>query len=324
MIISRTPYRLSFVGGGTDYPAWYEENGGAVISTTINHYCYISLRYLPPFFEHKYLIVYSQIETPNRIEDIYHPSVRECLRYMNIGQGVAVSHHGDLPARSGIGSSSAFTVGLLNALHTLKGESTSKLDLAIEAIRVEQDLIKENVGSQDQCSVALGGLNLIRFGHGKPEVQALNLSRKRIRELESCLMLVFTGFPHYAGEVAGTYQFQRHKMELTKMLQLTWTALHTLKKGCLSDLGSILHESWQLKRSLSNRVSTPYIDYVYDTAIKNGASGGKLVGAGGGGFMLLYCEADKQSIVKEALRGLLFVPFKFETGGSIIIVNSRE
>lgn len=323
MIISKTPYRLSFFGGGTDYPVWYRENGGAVINATIDKYCWLFVRYLPPFFEHKHRIVYSMIELPNKIDEIHHPSVRECLRFMNLERGVEIHHEGDLPARSGIGSSSAFTVGLLNALHALKGENIEKIDLALEAIHVEQDLIKEQVGSQDQIACSVGGLNLIEFGkQGKPKVKPITILESKVRVLESSLMLVFTGFPHNASDVAGSYEFEERKSELNELQQLTARAYAVLCKQDISEIGKLLHEGWLLKRRLSSQISTPYIEYVYSTALSAGAIGGKLLGAGGGGFMLLFCEPDRQENIREALKGLLFVPFKFGNSGSTIIVNS--
>lgn len=323
-VVCLTPYRISLMGGGRDYPQWYLENGGAVISTTINHYCCITARYLPQFFEHKSRIVWSQIENVRGSEEIRHPAVREVLKYLNM-EGVEIHHDGDLPARSGIGSSSAFTVGLLNALHTLKGESKTKMELALEAIHVEQDLVGEMVGSQDQMAVANGGLNYITFSKkGDIEVQPMDLPFRRIKELESHLMLVFTGFPHLASEIASTYDFEKHKTELQEMSQLTDDAFTILHTKPIVELGKLLHEAWLLKRSLSPSVANPYIDFLYDTAIKAGAIGGKVIGAGGGGFMLLFCEPHMQPFVRKALDRLLFVPFQLESYGSHVIIGDEK
>lgn len=311
------------MGGSTDYPDWYKEHGGAVISSSINKYCYLMVRYLPPFFEHKYRVVWSQIELPNRVDDIVHPKVRESLKYLGMTQGIEVHHAGDLPARSGIGSSSAFTVGLLYALHALKGEEVSRYELALEAIHVEQDLVGEKVGCQDQIACACGSMNYIKFGNHRPIINPLNMDAARLKSLESCLMLVFAGFPHIAAEVASTYDFQKRQDELTKMGELTKETYNILMDGNLLDLGRLLNEAWEIKKALSDKVSTPYVDYLYSEAMKNGASGVKLLGAGGGGFMLLFCEPDKQAKLRnsKAFKGLLFVPFQFENSGVRLMPN---
>lgn len=321
MIITRTPYRISFFGGGSDYPAWFKEHGGCVLSTTIDKYCYISTRWLPPFFEHKHRIVWSQIENVSKIDEIHHNSVRECLKFLNIEQGISIHHDGDLPARSGMGSSSAFTVGLLNALlHLRGGDLIPNQGLAQLAIHIEQDLIKDNVGCQDQLACAVGGLNFLHFNKdGQNSVRPINISPERKKELESHLMLVFTGFPHNASDVAGTYQF-RDLHPLMEQVREGETILTTMRT--IEDFGLLLNEAWQTKKTLSPSISTPYIDFLYDSALKAGAIGGKLLGAGGGGFMLLFCEPEKQQAVKDALKGLLFVPFHFEDKGTQVILNN--
>ncbi len=322
MILTRTPYRLSLIGGGTDYPEYYKNNGGAVISTTIDKYCYLSIRELPPFFEHKHHITYSAIEAVKEIDEIRHPSIRECFRFMNVEKGLSLKHDGDLPARSGIGSSSAFTVGLLHALYVLQGKKVNKFQLANDAIHVEQDLIKENVGCQDQIACSVGGFNLIEFyKHGSNAITPLNLPKSIINKIQSHLMLVFTGFPHMASDIAKTYKFDK---KLTAMQSLVKDMREALRSGDTLGAGRILAESWQIKRGLSPEISTPYIDWVYERSISAGACGGKLIGAGGGGFMLLVVEPDKQDVIRESLRGLLFVPFKFENGGSQIVFNNGQ
>jgi D-glycero-alpha-D-manno-heptose-7-phosphate kinase len=320
VIISKCPVRISLSGGGSDYPSFYTNNpdGGAVITSTINKYCYLFVRYLPPFFEHKHRIVYSKIELPSDLDSIDHPSVRECLRYMKVDRGVEIHHAGDLPARSGVGSSSAFTVGLLHALHALNGQKISKYDLALEAIHVEQDLIGEHVGSQDQMACALGSFNYIKFGNRKPIVESLNITEKRVKDLENCLMLVFTGFPHMASEIAKTYNFKEREKEIKEIMAYTKDVYKILTGGEILDYGRILHETWQLKKSLSKKISTPYIDFIYSKALEYGASGGRLIGSGNAGFMVLFCEPDKQIALRnsEVFKGLLFVPIKFETSES--------
>lgn len=329
MIISRTPFRISFFGGGTDYPVWYNENGGAVLATSINKFCYITCRYLPPFFEHKYRIVYSKTEQTQNVYEIQHPSVKETLNFMEIDHGVEIHHDADLPARTGLGSSSAFTVGLLNALYALKGKMVTKRQLALEAIQIEQDIIKENVGSQDQTTAAFGGLNKIEFGGDQEiRVQPITLKSRKCQQLQDNLMLFFTGLSRTASEIAGE-QIKKtpgKKNELTRMREMVEEAIDILNGGDsdITDFGKLLHESWMIKRSLSEKISNHQIDEIYDDAINAGALGGKLLGAGGGGFILFFVESEFQPKVKEALKNLLYVPFKFENLGSQIIYYAPE
>lgn len=324
MIIARTPYRISFFGGGTDYPAWYESNGGAVLSTTIDKYCYVSVRYLPPFFEHKHRIVWSQTELVQNIDEIRHPSIRETLKLIGISNGVEIHHNGDLPSWSGMGTSSSFTVGLLHALYALKGIMPAKMQLAKEAIYIEQEMIKENVGSQDQVAASFGGLNRIDFGLGDNiEIHPIVLRMERMEELQSHLMLLSTGFSRSAAAIAEEQIRLTPKKgrELCQMYSMVDEAVEILTgHNNLIDFGKLLGEAWQLKRGLTSKITTSYIDDIYNTAINNGAVGGKLLGAGGGGFMLLFVEPEKQEVVRQALRNLLFVPFKFESEGSKIVV----
>ncbi|MEI6150137.1 MAG: kinase, partial [bacterium] len=277
MIISRTPYRVSFLGGGTDYPAWYREHGGAVLSATIARYCYLTCRWLPPFFEHKSRIVYSIIEDVMRAEDIQHPAVRECLLHLGIRDGVEIHHDGDLPKMTGLGTSSAFTVGLLHALHALRGESRSCMQLATEAIHVERDRCGDRVGSQDQVSAAFGGLNHIRFAPDDSiSVNPIHLPTERMAEFQDSLLLFFTGFSRYSSEVVAEqlHNIPKKGNELSEMAAMVDQGLRILTSGRdLTDFGRLLHESWMLKRSLSTRVSTPAIDAMYETARKVGAIG---------------------------------------------------
>ncbi len=322
MIISRTPFRVSFFGGGTDYPAWYQEPKGAVLATTIDKYCYITCRYLPPFFEHKSRIIYSVTEHVQKVEDIDHPSVREVLKFLNIHDGIEIHHDGDLPARTGLGSSSSFTVGLLNGLYALKGIMPTKEQLAREAIHIEQDLIKENVGCQDQTLAAYGGFNFIEFGGPNHlQVRLVTVGSERLKELQSHLMMFFTGFSRTASEIAA-HQIKNTPSkvkELNEIYGLTTHALAVLKSGDILDFGKLLDESWQLKRSLSEKISTPHIDEIYNTAKDAGALGGKLLGAGGGGFVLIFAAPELQPKIRQRLKNLLEIPFKFETLGSQII-----
>lgn len=325
MIISRTPFRISFFGGGTDYPVWYNEHGGTVLATSINKYCYITLRYLPPFFDYKYRIVYSKQEIVKNISEIKHPSVRETLRFMNWDdRGVEIHHDADLPARTGLGSSSAFTVCLLNALYALKGKMVTKRQLALEAIHVEQDRIKENVGSQDQTTAAFGGFNKIEFGGEQHiQVQPVTLNAEKIQLIQEHLMLFFTGFARTASEIAGEQikKTPEKNNELKRMSEMVDEALNILNGNSsdITDFGRLMHETWMIKRSLTKKITTLQIDKIYETALEAGALGGKLLGAGGGGFILFFVAPEDQAKVKEKLKNLLYVPFKFENLGSQII-----
>ena len=328
MIISRTPLRISFFGGGTDYPSWSRVHGGAVIAATIDKYCYLTCRHLPPFFEHRFRVVYSFIENCQTIDEIQHPAVREVLRHLAVSRGVEIHHDGDLPARSGMGSSSAFTVGLLHALYALKGCMPSKEQLAREAITVEQDRVRETVGSQDQVMAAYGGVNHVTFApSGEFSVRPLTLAPERIRELNAHLMLFYTGIKRTAAEVASSYvgQIEDHRRQLRITKDLVEEAIAILHaRQAITGFGSLLDEAWQAKRSLSARVSNPEVDAIYEHARANGALGGKLTGAGGGGFMLLFVPPARQRKVREALAKLIHVPFKFEFAGTQIIFFDPE
>lgn len=323
MIISRTPFRVSFFGGGTDYPAWFCEHGGRVLSTSIDKYCYISARYLPPFFEHRSRIVWSQIEKISRIEEIQHPAVRATLAFMKLHAGINIHHEGDLPARSGLGSSSAFVVGLLHSLHGLKTTMPSRRRLACEAIHVEQEILQENVGIQDQIQSSFGGFNLIEIApDGEFTVHPMIVERERLRELESNIMLFFTGQSRFASDIAASQisAIPKKQAELHQISNLIDPVLELLSgNGPLDEFGKLLHESWQLKRSISKDISNDLIDDTYERARGTGALGGKLLGAGGGGFILLYVRPEMQQSVRQALKGLVEVPFAFEPGGTQII-----
>ena len=323
MIISKTPFRISFFGGGTDYPVWFEKNGGAVLSTTIDKYCYITVRYLPPFFKHKHRIVYSLVENVRSIKEIQHPVVKALMELFKVDKGLEIHHDADLPARSGLGSSSAFTVGMLNALYALNGRIISKVDLAKEAIYVERCILKENVGSQDQVAVACGGFKKIIFHNDHSfRVEPMTLDRKRIEELQAHLMLVFTGQSRFASEIAADQikNTKRNKKELTIIHGLVDESVGILNSNKnLVEFGKLLHEAWLIKKSLSDKVSNPVIDGLYAKALSCGAVGGKLLGAGGGGFMLLFVRPENRQKVAKGLKDFLEVKFKFESEGSQII-----
>lgn len=323
MIITKTPFRISFFGGGTDYPTWYREHGGAVLATTINKYCYITCRYLPPFFEHRIRLVYSKTEVCQHADEIQHPAVREVLKHLGIDRGLEIHHDGDLPARSGIGSSSSFTAGLLNAMHALRGRMVSKRQLAEEAIHVEQNLLRESVGSQDQVMAAFGGFNHVVFNReGSVSVTPMVLPAERLRELQDHLMLFFTGINRTASGVVSSFIGNLHAKEqqLHRMRQMVEEGRSILADGgSLRPFGELLHEGWCAKRALGERVTNAQIDSIYDRARSVGAIGGKLLGAGGGGFLLLFVPPERKRAIVAALHGLLNVPFAFERDGSQVI-----
>ena len=328
MIITRTPFRVSFFGGGTDYPAWYRQNGGAVISTTVDKYCYITCRPLPPFFSHKFRIVYSEIENVSNIDDIRHPAVQNIFKWANITEGLEVHYDGDLPARSGLGSSSAFTVGLCNALHTLNGTTKSSYQLARDAIHIEQNLIGENVGSQDQTSVAIGGLNRIDF---QPDdsfsVTPLSIGDPRKEELRRHFLLGFTGVSRIADEIAYSQisNMSNRYSELSRMQEIVDEAEALLLSDApIDQFGYLLDESWNLKKNLSNKVSSKLIDELYFNAKSKGAIGGKILGAGGGGFILIFAKPEYHQAIKDHLKPVVFTDFNYENTGSQVVFNSNS
>ncbi len=330
MIITRTPFRISFFGGGTDYPIYYKENGGAVLSTTINKYCYIHCRYLPPFFNYRYRIRYTNREEVQNLYDIEHPSVRECIKYLNLDKGIEMIHTSDIPAQSGIGSSSSFTIGFLNALYALQGKIVTKRQLAHDAIYIEQNIIKENVGSQDQVAAAYGGFNKIAFGI-EPEfdVHPITIGKDRLINLQKHLMLFFTGFQRNSSDIAGE-QIKKtpdRKDQLKTMFEMVDEAIDILNNNHsdINEFGKLLHKSWIIKRSLTNKITNSIIDNIYTSAIAAGAVGGKLLGAGGGGCILFFVDPEFQSKVREKLKDLIYIPFKFENLGSqTIYYESKE
>lgn len=329
MIITGTPLRISFFGGGTDYPVWYREHGGSVLSTTIDKSCFITCRWLPPFFEYHSRISYSKVENVGENGSIEHPSVRSCLQYLGINEGVEIHHVADLPARTGLGTSSAFTVGLLLGLYALKNQMRDKHALASDAIHVEQELLKEAVGSQDQVSAAYGGLNRINFySDGRIEVRRILATKDRLAELNQHLALYFTGFSRTASEIA-TEQLKvtpQKKKELNMMLGLVdeAEAIIASPNRSLIEFGRLLHDGWQIKRTLTQKISNPRIDEIYEAGLDAGAVGGKLLGAGGGGFMLFFVPPERREALRIRLRKLLCVPFSFSHRGSQVVVHEPE
>ncbi len=329
MVITRTPFRISFFGGGTDYPIWYRKNRGAVIGTSINKFCYVTCRILPPFFKYNYRIRYTKQEYTKKISQIKHPSVRECLNFLKINSSLEIQHNADLPAFTGLGTSSAFTVGLLNSLYGLFGNRVDKKKLAKDAIHIEQNMIKENVGSQDQTLASYGGFNKILFG-GKDEIKIMpiNIGKKRLNYLQNHLMLFFTGITRQASGIAGTQikSTPKKSKELKAMLQIVDKAykILTSKDTKLDQFGKLLNENWKIKRSLTHKITNETIDLIYNSALSAGAIGGKLLGAGGGGFMLFYVKPDSHETIRKKLKKLLYVPFSFEYQGSKIIYRMPE
>lgn len=329
MIITRTPYRISLFGGGTDYPKWYKEHGGRVLGMAIDRYCYISLRRLPPFFSHRHRIVYSRIEMVQEASEIEHPAVRAVFQETGIDTGLELHHDGDLPARAGLGSSSSFTVGLLNAIYALRGQMVTKRFLAEEAIRVEQEVIVENVGSQDQIWAAYGGFNRIDFHQdGAFTVAPLVVPKSRERDLISHMMLFFTGFSRYASEIARDKiaNIDRKADHLRTMSRMVDQAQEVLTSpgSDIRDIGRMLDEGWRLKRELAESVSTAAIDDIYRAGCEAGAIGGKILGAGGGGFILFFVEPDKQAAVRARLRGLIEVDIGVDHSGSCVVLYQPE
>lgn len=322
MLITRTPFRISFFGGGTDYYDYFSKYGGCVLSTTIDKYCYLSMRYLPPFFDYNNQFTYSKIERFDSAEEIQHPLVRAALKYMPTDR-IQIAYDADLPACSGIGSSSAFAVGLLQSLHALKNEFPDKMTLAEEAIYLERKMCDEAGGVQDQIAAAFGGFNRISFDSHGYEVHPIEISDETKRQLQDNLLLAFTGFTHFSGEIAIEQQknIPSTISQLNEMKSLVYEAEKTLIGKNVSEFGRLLDYTWKLKSSLSKSISNSDIDDLYKRAKENGALGGKLLGAGGGGFMLLYVPTEKQENFKKTVDNLKYVTFNFENTGSQIIYN---
>ena len=326
MIITQTPFRMSFFGGGTDFPGFYRDHGGAVLSTTFDKYCYVNVRHLPRFFDYTTELSYAKTERVTDVEAIEHPAIREAMKMLDMHE-IRLTYEADLPARSGLGTSSSFAVGMINAFYALKGKYADKRKLADNAIYLERVLCKESGGIQDQIAASFGGFNKISFNADGYTVSPVIISPERKLRLNDNLMLFFTGFSRFSSDiqVEAEKSLKSKEAQLLEMLQLVDEAEQVLtSKTDLTEFGKLLDYTWKLKRGITSKVSTDSIDAIYDKAIKAGATGGKLLGAGGGGFLLFYVEADKQKNVHEALEDLLYVPFEFETAGTQVIHYTPE
>ena len=325
MIITQAPFRISFFGGGTDFPGFYEKYGGQVLSTSIDKYCYITVRHLPPFFEFSNSVIYSRMERVQHVEQIEHPAVREAMKYLDMHE-LSVVYDADLPARTGLGTSSSFAVGVLLAFHSLKGKYADKKRLADEAIYLERVLCNEKGGVQDQIAASFGGLNKIVFSSGGYEVQPVVVSDKNKTALEDNLMLFFTGISRFSSTIQEEQErnLEVKNRQLMQMKDLVDEAEMALVQGQVDDFGRLLDVEWKLKREVNSKVSGPVVDGYYARAMEAGALGGKLLGAGGGGFLLLYVPKERQSQVRQALEELLEIPFRFETGGAKVLYYRPE
>ena len=328
MIITKTPFRMSFFGGGTDMEDYFKENGGAVLSTTFDKYCYVNVRHLPRFFDYSTELSYSKTERVTDVNDIQHPAIREAMKMLDM-QEIRLTYEADLPARSGLGTSSSFAVGMLNAFYALKGKYADKKKLADEAIYLERVLCNEAGGWQDQIAASFGGMNRIEFSEDGYEVLSIIISPDRKQQLNDNLLMFFTGFTRFssdlqkANNISGT---DDKRAKLKQMYELVNEAEQVLvnKNRDLDDFGRLLDKTWRLKKGTGSAISTDSIDGLYEKGIEAGALGGKLLGAGGGGFLLFYVQPEKQNAVKEAMKELLYIPFKFENGGTRVIHYSPE
>jgi len=325
MVISKTPYRISFFGGGTDYPSWFNKNEGHVISASIDKFLYISCRHLPPFFDHKIRLVYSKIEEGNKVSDLKHKSAKAVLKYLNINKDIEIHYDGDLPARSGIGSSSAFTIGLLNALYSYKNKQISKKNLATKGIFIEQKIIKENVGSQDQIATSFGGLNYIKFKKNSSfNVNKIKFNDNVKKKLFKNILLFHTGIFRTADDISKDYinKLNLKSKYMYSIYDIVNEAKKNLESGNIDDFGKLLNETWMMKKQISKLITNNYINEIYNQAIELGAFGGKLLGAGGGGFMMFYMPQKKQKLLINKFSKLLHVPISFENNGSSIVYKS--
>lgn len=327
MIITKTPFRMSFFGGGTDMKSFFKEYGGSVLSTTIDKYCYVTVRHLPRFFDYSTELAYSKIERVTSVEDISHPAIREAMKMLDIHE-IRLTYEADLPARSGLGTSSSFAVGLLNAFHGLKGRYVGKRRLADEAIYLERELCHEIGGWQDQIAASYGGMNRIEFSADGYEVNPVIISQERKKQLNDCLLMFFTGFTRFSSDIQreNAKNCENRTSQLKELCELVDEAEKILveKSISLDEFGRLLDYTWKLKRQIGNNVSTDSINSLYSKGIRAGALGGKLLGAGGGGFLVFYVPKEKQEMVKKAMSDLLYIPFEFETTGTSIIHYSPE
>ena len=324
MIIAKTPFRMSFFGGGTDMPEFFNRFGGSVISTSFDKYCYTTVRHLPPFFDYHSEVAYSKIERVTESADLEHPLVRNAMKYLDI-RDIRLTYEADLPARSGLGTSSSFAVGMLNAFHRLKGKTADAKQLADEAIYVERVLCGEAGGWQDQIAAAFGGFNRINFSSDSYEVIPLDIAAEKKKKLNDNLMLFFTGFTRISADIQKEAKpVSEKEKELCQMLALVDDAQRILTDGDPDDFGRLLDVTWKLKRQTGSNISTSRIDTYYEKALKAGAFGGKLLGAGGGGFLLFYVPRERRKEVFDAMSDLLYIPFEFTDKGSEIIYETAE
>lgn len=327
MVITKTPFRMSFFGGGTDIPEFFKENGGAVLSTTFDKYCYVTVRHLPPFFDYKTHLTYSKMEYVNSWDEVQHPAIRNAMEYLDM-HNIRLTYESDLPAKSGLGTSSSFVVGMLNSFYALKGQYVDKRRLADEAIHIERVMCEESGGWQDQIAASFGGFNKINFHSNGYEVHPLIIAPERKQMLNDRLLMYFTGFTRFSADIqkANNITSSKNTYQLREMLGLVDEAERVLTdKNCdLDEFGRLLNITWQLKRGTGNHVSTEAIDVLYQRGIDAGAIGGKLLGAGGGGFLVFYVSPENVESVKAAMKDLLYIPFRFENSGSQIIHYSPE
>ena len=327
MIITKTPFRMSFFGGGTDMEEFFREYGGAVLSTTFDKYVYVNVRHLPRFFDYVTELSYSKIERVTDVDDINHPAIRNAMKMLDMHE-IRLTYEADLPARSGLGTSSSFAVGMLNAFYALKGKYADKKRLSDDAIYLERVLCKEAGGWQDQIAAAYGGLNRINFNADGYEVLPIIISPERKKQLNDNLLMFFTGFTRFSSEVQKANAATKidKTAQLKEMLSLVDDAEQILvnKNADLNDFGRLLDHTWRLKRQTGAAVTTDNIDILYEKGIKAGALGGKLLGAGGGGFLVFYVETEHRQAVKDAMSDLLYVPFEFENGGTRVIHYTPE
>jgi D-glycero-alpha-D-manno-heptose-7-phosphate kinase len=327
MIITKTPFRMSFFGGGTDMENYFKIHGGAVLSTTFDKYCYVTVRHLPRFFEYKTHLTYSKMEYVNSYDEIEHPAIRNAMKMLDMRE-IRLTYESDLPARSGLGTSSSFAVGMLNAFYALKGKYADKKRLAEEAIYLERVLCNESGGWQDQIAASFGGFNRINFNEDSYEVLPVIISPERKKQLNDNLMMFFTGFTRFSSEVqkANKVSDMNKYSQLRQMYELVNEAEQILvdKMRDLDDFGRLLDTTWKLKRQTGSSISTESIDGLYEKGIKAGALGGKLLGAGGGGFLVFYVQPEKQGAVRETMKDLMYIPFQFEDGGTRVIHYTPE
>lgn len=328
MIITKTPFRMSFFGGGTDIESYFRENSGAVLSTSFDKYCYVNVRHLPRFFDYSTELSYSKIERVNTVDDIQHPAIRNAMKMLDMHE-IRLTYEADLPARSGLGTSSSFVVGMLNAFYALKGKYVDKKRLADEAIHLERVLCEEAGGWQDQIAASYGGFNRINFHkNGTYDVLPLVIHPDRKKELNSNLLMFFTGFTRFSSEIqkANAVGYTEKVAQLEEMFALVDDAEKVLtnKHSDLDEFGRLLDFTWQLKRQTGAAITTTGIDGLYEQGIKAGALGGKLLGAGGGGFLVFYVQPEKQEAVKVAMKDCMYIPFTFENGGTRVIHYTPE